>query len=366
MPPIPLHHVWDFTDVDRVFWEEHLSDWLPDPIVDAHVHVADPVRRLVEPDETMRRSYWVCEVNEPQAAADLVRCQHILYPGRRIACICFGHPSLHFDLEAMNDDTDRECRERGWAGLAVTRPQWSADAIAALLDRPGIIGVKPYYALIGHSDAGRDKYLESSIFDFLPHHQLEVLNERRAWVTLHVPRAGRLPHPDNIREIREIRRRYPRIILVVAHFGRCYTEPHAREGLPPLADDPDIFFDNSAVLNPAVHRFAFEVIGPERILYGTDNPVFYMRGRRQWQGKRYINRTNYPFWFNRDREPPEVEARYTLYMYEALRAIRSACEDLGLERRHIQAVFHGNATRLAAEAGASLSFRRPSTGDANT
>ena len=60
------------------------------------------------------------------------------------------------------------------------------------LDQPDVLGVKVYYALIGQDPMTRDKYLEASIFDFLPHHQLEVLNERGAWVTLHVPRAGRL------------------------------------------------------------------------------------------------------------------------------------------------------------------------------
>ena len=108
--------------------------------------------------------------------------------------------------------------------LAVTRPQWSAERLAQELDRPRVLGVKPYYSLIGHDPTSRDKYLEVSIFDFLPHHQLEVLNERRAWVTLHVPKADRLGHPRNIAEIREIRRRYPRVILVIAHLGRFTSE----------------------------------------------------------------------------------------------------------------------------------------------
>ena len=47
----------------------------------------------------------------------------------------------------------------------------------------------------------------------------------------------------------------------------------------------------------------------------------------------YINRTNYPFHFNREREPPEIEANYTLYMYEALRAIKQACEAVRLGSR---------------------------------
>jgi len=100
------------------------------------------------------------------------------------------------------------------------------------------------------------------------------------------------------------------------------------------------------VLNPVVHRIALESIGPGRILYGRDNPVFYMRGRRQWKGRTYINRTNYPFWFNREREPAEVEAKYTLYMYEALRAIKAACDELGLGRKEVEAIFHENAGRL--------------------
>jgi glutamate-1-semialdehyde 2,1-aminomutase len=164
---------------------------------------------------------------------------------------------------------------------------------------------------------------------------------------LHVPKAARLGHPDNLREIREIRRRYPNLILVIAHLGRCYTEPHALEGLLPLADDPGIYFDTSAVLNPASHRIALQHIGPQRILYGTDNPVMYMRGRRQYRGRSYINRTNYDFFFNREREAPEVEAQYTLYLYEDLLAIKQACAEAGIqERQQIEAIFHDNAARL--------------------
>lgn len=349
MEPIPLHHVWNYTDIDRAFWQKHLADWLPTRIVDAHVHMAELARNLVEPDETMLKSYWVCEVSRPHSAETLARCMKTVYPGRDISTLCFGHPSLDFDLDGMNADTSKECTARGWNGLAVSQPMWDAPETERILDLPGIIGLKPYYAMLGPSDEGRDKYIEASIFDFLPHHQLEVVNQRCGWVTLHVPKADRLGHPDNIREIKEIRRRYPDIILVIAHLGRCYTEPHAREALPQLADDPELYFDNSAVLNPAVHRLALEIIGPERILYGTDNPVFYMRGRRQWEGRTYVNRTNHPFHFNQNRETPEVEATYTLFMYEALLAIKKACADIRLTRAQIEAIFYGTADRLISK-----------------
>jgi hypothetical protein len=72
-----------------------------------------------------------------------------------------------------------------------------------------------------------------------------------------------------------------------------------------------------------------------------------MRGRRQYNDRSYVNRTNYPFHFNQDREPPEIEATYTLMMYEDLRAIKQACQELGIVARpDIEAIFHDNAAGL--------------------
>jgi len=346
MNPIPLHHVWQYTDADRAFWEEHLEAWMPAKIFDAHTHVNDPKFCLEPMTEQKRRQYWVNEVLSPISAADAQRCHEIVFPGREVSCLAFGMPLLEYDIEGSNADLQSECVRRGWHRLAVVRPQWSARRVAAELDLPNTVGVKVYYALIDNDPVSRDKYLEASIFDFLPRHQLELLDDRGAWATLHVPKADRLGHPSNIAEIREIRRKYPNIVLVIAHLGRNYTLPHAKQSLPQLADDAGLLFDMSAVLNPEVLQFALETLEPSRLLYGTDNPIFYMRGRRQWHGAGYVNRTNYPFFFNREREPPEIEATYTLYIYEALRALKVACDAVGLSRAEVEALLHGNARRL--------------------
>ncbi len=347
MNPTPLYFVWQYTDVDRAFWEEHLEGWLPRRIIDAHTHVAEPTHRLVPMTEEMRRQYWVNELFEPIPAPVAEECYRTVFPQRELSCVAFGMPDLDFDIEAGNAYLERECPPRGWHSLAVLRPEWTQAQVAALLDAPGVLGLKPYYSLISLNRQTRDAHLEASIFDFLPHSALEVANDRGAWITLHVPKAGRLGHPQNIREVRELRRRYPNIIVVIAHLGRCYTEPHAREALPQFAEDPGLFFDTSAVLNPVCHRLALEHLGPARLVYGSDNPIFYMRGRRQYADRTYLNRTSAPFHFNKDREPAEVEARYTLYMYEDLRAIKTACDDLGItDPRVISAIFHDNAAGL--------------------
>lgn len=345
MNEIHLHHVFTYSETDRAFWEEHLEDWVPERIIDAHVHVNDPVLEIETVTEEMLRGSWVREVNAKPDAATAARCAGITFPGRDVTYVAFGHPDLGWEIEGSNEDLRVEGLRRGWYTLAMTRPTWVAEQVAWWLDKPRVLGVKPYYTLIGYAKRG-DPYIESSIFDFLPHHQLEVLEDRAVWLTLHVPRAGRLGHADNQRELRELRGRYPNVKLVIAHFGRSYTLPHAEEGLLPLADDPGIYFDCSAVLNPAVYRLALEHIGTDRVLFGTDDPMFYMRGRRQWEGRKYINRTSHDFHFNTEREDPEIEAAYTLYMYEALRAFKESCEALGIGREDVEAMFSGNAQRF--------------------
>jgi hypothetical protein len=347
MSSVPLHHVWNYTDVDRAFWEQHLEDWVPRRVFDAHTHVNEPRFRLVACTEEMRRQYWVNEVSEPIGAADAQRCYETVFPGREFCCLAFGHPSLDYDIEASNASLRVESVKRSWLHLIVTRPEWSAEQLEEQLGSSAALGVKPYYSLIPDQDPStRDKYLEASIFQFLPRAQLELLDQRGAVVMLHVPKADRLGHPENIAEVKQIRRQYPRVRVIIAHLGRSYTLPHAKQALPQLADEEGLYFDNSAVLNPAVHKYALQTLGSSRILYGTDNPIFYMRGRRQWKGTAYINRTSYPFHFNKQREPAEVESEYTLYMYEALRAMKAACEELSLGSDEIESLFYGNAKRL--------------------
>lgn len=342
-----IYFVWNYTQRDRDFWNEHFENWLPKEIIDAHLHIAKPEYRIRTQTEEMRHQYWVSEVNELITGEELYNSDEFIFPGRKIKRVAFGTPTLDMDYDANNDYVEEVTQKYQWNGLVVLVPGWSQERVLKEISRPNILGVKPYYSMIGRDDSTRDRYLEASIFEFLPHSTLEVLNDRHAWVTLHVPKADRLGHPDNIREIKEIRRRYPDITLVIAHIGRCYSKEHATEGILPLADDPGLYFDSSAVLNPESHTIALKALGPNRLLYGSDNPIFFMRGRRQINGRKYVNRTNYPFFFNKERESAEIEAQYTLMMYEDILSVKKACQATGNDNPEaIRAIFHDNAERL--------------------
>jgi uncharacterized protein len=350
MQPIHLNHVWEYRDIDRAFWADRLEEFMPASIMDAHVHLDDPSARRVEMTDAKRKQYWVAEVCQPMQADELERADTVIYPGRSISHLAMGLPDLEFDMEADNVYVQRECVARDWPCLTVLDPAWTADRIAAELSQPGVIGLKPYYAMISYDPNSRDKHIEADIFDFLPHVALEQLDARGGWVTLHVPKADRLAHPSNIAQIRELRERYPNVTVVIAHLGRCYTLAHAQAGLAQLVDDDGLYWDCSAVMNPDVYRYALDLLGPQRILYGTDNPFFYMRGRRTWTETGYFNFTSADFHFNRDKhEPADIEANYTLYLYEQLWAIRQACDELSLSCADVEDLFYNNASRLITQ-----------------
>ncbi len=346
MTSIPLYHVYEYRERDRAFWEEHLEDWVPRRVVDTHLHFVNPETQIETVSEEMLRRYWVIETYTAIDAADTERIAHILFPGRDVCYLGFGFAHLGWDILENNRYVREEGLRRGWPSLAVIDPRWVAEQVEHELKQPGCVGLKPYYSMIRYNKFLTASFQEADIFDFLPHHQLEVADQYHAWCTLHVPKADRLGHPSNIRQIKEIRRRYPNVKLVIAHLGRCYTEPHAREGILPLADEEGLYWDCSAVFNPASYRIALTHLGPERVMWGSDNPVFYMRGRRQFNGRSYIDRTDYPFHFNKEREAPEIEAQYTIYTYEALRMLKDLWSELGLSERQRDLFFHETADRL--------------------
>ncbi len=345
-----LHPYFEYTDVDRRFLEERLDPWLPGEIFDAHRHVQLP-EHLDGSEEPYRRDSFPEGIAGPESVEQARLGYEIMFPDREVEMLAFGSPQSNVRAAENNAYVSEEFTETadglearpangkgGSCGLALNRPDWETERLLKELRWPAIIGVKPYERLNPGFEGG-----DASIFDFMPHHQLELMDELGAWLTLHLPRQERLADRENIEEIMELRARYPHLVLVVAHLGRSYAGRYAREGFPPLADDPGILFDNSAVLNPAVHALALDHFGPERIMWGSDQPVFYMRGRRRWDGDRYINLTSGDYAWNTDREPPEVEATYTLSLYEQMAACIDTILGLGFGDETIEAIFRDNA-----------------------
>jgi glutamate-1-semialdehyde 2,1-aminomutase len=160
---------------------------------------------------------------------------------------------------------------------------------------------------------------------------------------LHLVRDEAIADPENQRQLRRLCRAYPNMRLVLAHIARSFNYRNARNGLKAIADLDHVVLDTSAICEAEAFRPALKVLGPQRILWGSDFPVSEARGRCVTTGSGF-------YWLH-----PETSLqqglpfeRMTLIGIESLLALREACEDCGLTHADLQDIFCKNALRLLA------------------
>ena len=349
-------------ELDLRIYEDELLPWLPEEIIDIHVHIglAEHIGPI-SPDRIVAN--WAIEVGVQQSWEQLWANCRTLFPRQKVGALAFGGVYREVDIEANNDYVLAGANDdyiphppipfrkpfpsnagSVWA-LMVSHPSWPAEEIEHGMEY-GFAGIKPY------PDLAPDMDREPGIFDFCPHSHLEVLNQYGGVMMLHLPRKARLADSDNIRELIEISDRYPSVKMIVAHIGRSFCLPTAQKGLPPLADRPSIYFDTSANLNADVFQYALETVGSDRLLFGSDLPITLMRGVREHVGETYINYTNAPYSWNTNRKSPEEEAGYTFYLYEELRALIAAVQKAGMGRDEMRKIMLTNSAKLLRAKGA--------------
>lgn len=347
-----------YETVDRRVFADEFEDFLPDEIYDIHVHLHLPANG--RPSEEAIAESWASEAPYELSLEQLDEVQGLLFPGRRTRSLVFANPSKWVDLPAANAyvaevtgggrvgarvptrSCGREDTPTHADGLLVTRPEWPADEVRRLVQDGGFLGLKPYPGLVG----GRfDENV--AVDDYLPPHQQALASELGLIVMLHLPRPERLRDPRNQDEVRRMVETYPNLRLIIAHIGRAYTMSFAESGLQALHDLP-VWWDFAMHLNADVMQLALEMVGPERLMYGSDLPVALMRGMRRHEGDAYINYSDGDYRWNTPdkRMPADVEAGYTLYLYEELRAFKQAAQGAGLGPAEVALVMNGNARAL--------------------
>jgi uncharacterized protein len=226
--------------------------------------------------------------------------------------------------------------------LYVVRPYESPEALADKLRQGGFLGLKPYMGLASHIADVNDVRID----DYFPPAHQQLAHELGLIVMLHIPGLERLRDRNTHADLRRISRTYPNIKLCIAHIGRAYTVSFGKPGLEALQDVEGLYYDFSANLNEEVIELALRLVGPDRILYGSDLPILLMRGVREYDGDRYINFTDADYPWNTNRKSPEVEAGYTLYIYEQLLSFKRAAQRVGLSPEQVARVMYGNAHDL--------------------
>ena len=330
------------TDYDRKVWEKELSDFLPDKIIDCHVHLYCEEMQRWENESRKGCVMWPHIVAPDLKIDDMWQSFSQMFPGKKVGAVVMGMPSCK--LDEVNAYT-LECAKRdGLPALYCTNWDTTKDEIREAMAQ-GFAGIKPYL----NNSPSYIPANELRIFDFLPHEHLEVMEELGGIVMLHIARPQRLRDPVNVAQMMEIDKKYPNAKVIIAHIGRAYSHEDLGDAFETLKHSENLMFDFTANTLTEAMVECIKAVGPKRLMFGSDMPITKMRMYRITENGKYINVIPRGSLGDVSYDPnmrETDETDITTFMYEELRAFKRCAEELNLSREDICDIMYGNASRL--------------------
>ena len=329
----------DYTDADRRVYERELRGFLPEKIMDAHIHIFD--------QSCLNEGAEFSAQNVFQKFGGVFSFEQCLewagkwLPDQRFHLNCFGQPSFESDLEASADYCGKISDNEHYFGMALVSPHDSAEAVTHRVERNRLIGYKPYLDFVDWKEP-RD----ITIHDMLPAPQMEAADARGLAVMLHIPRRERLADPVNQRQMVELCQRYPRTQIIFAHIGRAYYLSNVTGFLDGIAACPNAYIDTAMVNHEGVLEYAFKHFPRERILFGSDAPIAFLRGKSVEINNQYAYLMAEDYAIGSSIFDARQAVTFTSFYYEQLRGIKLAAERSDLDRVEIENLFFNNAQRL--------------------
>lgn len=329
----------DYSEMDRAVWERELDGFVPARIFDAHVHMFD--RGCLRPGVRLPEKGIYGKFGNVFTLEQHLEWTRTLLPGREVSLAHFGYVAFDSDLEASaayaGSVSDRLTR----FGMAMVAPRDTAEAVRRRVVANRLVGYKPYLDFV----EGKPK-ADITIQDMLPEPQMRVADELGLAVTLHIPRPGRLADPVNQAQMVELCRRYPRAKIIFAHIGRAYYLSNVVGMLDGIAACPNAYVDTAMVNHEGVLEYAFRNFPRERILFGSDAPVAFLRGKSVEINHQYAYLMGEDYEIGTSIYDARHTVAFTTFYYEQLRGIKLASERAKLSRAEVEGIFFANAHRL--------------------
>jgi glutamate-1-semialdehyde 2,1-aminomutase len=307
---------------------EATDGFLPARVVDIHAHV-------VEPSGYAPTTLGPHLNGRTISPADYGEAMDLLLPrGCLEEALLFPFPARDHDRSSINrwmysEIAAGRTRYRARA-LAIVGPRDDPAPIEQAMAAGRCVGLKPYHLYAGPGDTS-----QRALEDFTPEWMWSLCDRFGAILMLHLVRDESVSDAGNREALLRLGKKYPRCQVVLAHVARAFNHRTAR-GLDALAHLPNMWVDTSAIAEPEAIRTAIDILGPGRVIYGSDYPISHLRGRCVTTGNQF-------HWIYPDDSKPNA---MTLVGIESLLALRTACEQAGLGKPDVEKIFHANAREL--------------------
>ncbi|MGI9428615.1 MAG: aminotransferase class III-fold pyridoxal phosphate-dependent enzyme [Bythopirellula sp.] len=249
----------------------------------------------------------------------------------------FGDPQPSLNFESANRFVAAEVAPHPDSrALMLIRPQDDPEVVKSVVQKYGFIGFKVY-----HVYADRPDTFNAATGEFLPDWAWEIADRYGLTIMLHMVGSRALADSANQEYIRTHCRQYPEAHLILAHAARGFCAQHTVEGVNSIRGLDNVFFDTSAICEPASFEAILRVFGPTRLMFGTDFPVSEIRGRCVSIGDGFL-------WLGEENVAWESSAfaKPELVGVESILALQTACRTLRLNDSDVEKIFGAAARQM--------------------
>lgn len=255
-----LNHARNINDAERAKIDEFAS-WLPSTIIDAHAHSNLPEHVLEVPPKAynhMLSTFPSFSINESHAL------QAEFYPKTHVRTLRFAKTFRGIAHAAANSyllDNLTEDDRMALYGLPDNVP-YTVD----MLQDPRVSGLKMYYSYLDPS--------ATSIYEIFKPEILEAAQAAGVPIILHTPKMI----TESADDVLNMTEDFPHLKVSIAHLGSSkFDVPALQDAYDKLAEGTNVLMDTA--LNPSteVVKRAVDTFGPDRIMFGSDEPLNLLR-----------------------------------------------------------------------------------------
>lgn len=335
--------LYDFTHKDMEIFEKEFKNFLPDKIIDTHIHLWRKEDKIDNHNLKLDKGPANDPSYEEYTIEDFKFTAEKLFPSKEYSGLFFGHPVKWMNYEKNNQYIAKVCKRYNFYGCylsSINQKELPSDFF-----KNRFIGFKPYPQMDKQVKDFSKQDIDVTMYDYMPETVLYFANSHRLIIVNHIPRANRLNDERNINEIKKIAESYPDIKMVIAHAGRSYTYHDIKYNIDLLKDIDNLYFDLSMAQDIRVIKILLEKIGPDKLLYASDLPVAGIKGKN-------VNINNKHYFITKDYRNYTISSSemdlsdFTFFIYEIIRAIKEASEITKIKEEDIEKIFYKNAKNL--------------------